>query len=96
MLAKKSNGQELLHNTHRALRGEPFIAEGYTMKTTYMSKDQNWNDGTTTYWFDVNGDTYGVVHGGESCNSKVVDCAGAPSDYYTADQFEITPEMIAE
>ncbi|MCR0998685.1 hypothetical protein [Serratia rubidaea] len=67
-----------------------------TINATYISKDQNWNDGTTIYWFDVNGETYGVVHGGESWNSSVVDCDGAPSDHYTADQFNVTEEMIAE
>ncbi|BEO75158.1 MULTISPECIES: hypothetical protein [Serratia] len=67
-----------------------------TIKATYISKDQNWNDGTTTYWFDVNGETFGVVHGGESWNAKVVDCDGAPSDQYTVDQFNVTEEMIAE
>ncbi|WBW63310.1 hypothetical protein [Klebsiella electrica] len=67
-----------------------------TIKATYLSKDQNWTDGTTVYWFDVNGETFGVLHGGESWNSTVVDCDGVPSDQYTVDQFNITEEMIKE
>ena len=63
------------------------------MKATYTTKDQNWNDETTTYWFDVDGETYGVVDAGHDGKS-VVDCDGVPSDDYTADQFEITEEMI--
>ncbi|MCP4282817.1 MAG: hypothetical protein GY776_22835, partial [Alteromonas sp.] len=51
------------------------------------SKDQNWNDGSTTYWFNVNGEcgafgidfdneTYGIAEsGGES---KLLDCDGCP------------------
>ena len=34
------------------------------MTTKYISKDQNWNDGTTTYWFDVDGTEYGIVQDG--------------------------------
>ncbi|MDY7621038.1 hypothetical protein ABUK00_11340 [Raoultella planticola] len=66
------------------------------IKATYTNKDQNLTDGTTVYWFDVNGETYGVVHGGESWNAQVVDCDGMPSDQYTIDQLNITEEMIAE
>lgn len=36
------------------------------INATFTSKDQNWTDGTTTYWFDVNGEAFGIVHGGES------------------------------
>lgn len=66
------------------------------IKATYSSKDQNLTDGTTVYWFDVNGETYGVVHGGDSFNATVVDCDGVPSDQYTTDQLNVTEEMIAE
>lgn len=52
-----------------------------TLTSTYTGKDQNWNQGTTTYWFDLsNGETYGVVEGGESWNSSVVDVDGGPVD----------------
>lgn len=31
---------------------------------TYVSKDQNWGNDSTTYWFDVDGTQYGVVEAG--------------------------------
>jgi hypothetical protein len=34
------------------------------MNAKYISKDQNWNDGNTTYWFDVDGNEYGIVEEG--------------------------------
>lgn len=66
-----------------------------TMKATYISKDQNWNDGTTTYWFDVNGETYGVVDAGYDAKA-VVDCDSVPTTDFITDNFEITEEMIAD
>jgi len=54
---------------------------------TYMSKDNNWANESTTYWFELNGeddgtsyqfasDVYGVAEsGGES---SFLDCDGAP------------------
>lgn len=30
------------------------------MNVTYLSKDNNWQNENTTYWFDVDGETYGV------------------------------------
>lgn len=57
------------------------------------SKDQNWTDGTTTYWFDVDGETYGVVE--SEGQRTVVDCDGAPTTDFVADQFEITTEMVS-
>lgn len=62
---------------------------------TYINKDQNWADGTTTYWFDVNGTIYGVVHGGPSCNAAVVDDEGYPTSDFNVDDFDITDDMIA-
>ena len=49
------------------------------MKTlTFVAKDQNWADESTTYWFDVDGEMYGVV---ESCGeSTIVDCDGCPDN----------------
>lgn len=67
-----------------------------TIKATFTSKDNSRADDTTTYWFDINGETYGVVHSGESWNSQVVDSDGVPSTDYTVEQFVITDEMIAE
>ena len=48
---------------------------------TYLSKDQNWADESTTYWFDIDGETWGVV---ESCGeSSIVDCDGCPDNQST-------------
>ncbi len=57
------------------------------MKTTYTSKDQNWQDGSTIYWFtltgrdngtgkEFDGDVFGVVESGPT--STIVDCDGCP------------------
>lgn len=43
---------------------------------TYMSKDQNWQNESTTYWFDVVGEIYGVVESGQG--GIVVNCDGCP------------------
>lgn len=42
----------------------------------YTGKDQNWQDEQTTYWFDVEGDVYGVVEGCTDCS--IVDVDGCP------------------
>ena len=49
------------------------------MKTlSFVAKDQNFNDESTTYWFDIDGETWGVV---ESCGkSTIVDCDGCPDN----------------
>lgn len=44
---------------------------------TYNGKDQNWTDGSTTYWFEVDGEQYGVVEGN---GAGIVDCGGYPID----------------
>ncbi|WP_123803248.1 hypothetical protein [Candidatus Pantoea deserta] len=66
------------------------------INANFTGKDQNWSDGTTVYWFEVNGEAYGVVHSGESWNSKVVDSTGNPTDRYSVEEFNITDKMIAE
>ena len=43
---------------------------------TYLSKDQNWQDGTTTYWFEFVGEIFGVAESGQC--SVIVDCDGYP------------------
>lgn len=68
---------------------------GASMKTitaTFITKDQNWTDGTTVYWFDIEGETFGVLQ--EGSDSKVVDCDGNPTTEYSASQFTITDDMI--
>jgi len=43
---------------------------------TYLDKDQNWQDETTIYWFDINDEIYGV----SDCNGveTIVNCDGYP------------------
>ena len=65
-----------------------------TLNATFINKDDNRPDGTQVFWFDVNGETYGVIQGGDSHNANVVDCDGCPTDVYSVDQFNITKEMI--
>ena len=45
---------------------------------TYVSADQNWQDGTTIYWFEMDGETYGIAEGE---NAGPLDCDGMPIDY---------------
>lgn len=41
---------------------------------TYLFKDLNLADESTTYWFDIDGETWGIV---ESCGElSIVDCDG--------------------
>ncbi|QHJ82615.1 MAG: hypothetical protein [Bacteriophage sp.] len=65
-----------------------------TINATFTTKDQNFNDGTTIYWFEVECESFGVVES-ECGNREVVDCDGCPSDEYTADQFIITEDMLS-
>ena len=46
---------------------------------TYTTADQNWADGNTTYWFELGGETFGIVEGER--NPGPVDCDGMPIDY---------------
>ena len=54
---------------------------------TYTTKDQNWQDETTTYWFEVDGhdngtgmsfenQVFGIAESGN--DNTVVDCDGSP------------------
>lgn len=72
--------------------------------TNYIGKDQNTNNASTTYWFDVDGETFGVV---ESCGeTSFVDCDGYPTSKDTICQADrnildaletaVTDEMRAE
>lgn len=45
---------------------------------TYHSKDQNWMNGSTTYWFEIDGELYGIVEGEDD---GVVDSDSSPMDY---------------
>ena len=81
--------------------------KGNNMKATYESKDQNWTDEQTIYWFDVVGDG-SFIHGGkfgvvEGQNAGIVDDEGAPIEgmFYehtirAALNGAVTDEMRAE
>lgn len=46
------------------------------MNAIYTTKDQNFSNEQTVYWFDVDGEEYGVSdQAGDIC---VVDCDGCP------------------
>lgn len=60
-----------------------------SINVEFITADQNWQDGTTTYWFKLNGEhgsgrefeneTFGIVEGER--NPGPVDCDGMPIDY---------------
>ena len=67
----------------------------------YLTKDQNWTDATTIYWFeDSNGETFGI----SDCEGEktALDCDGHPIDCNeqlknrVLNECVITDEMIAE
>ena len=60
---------------------------------TYTGKDQNHQNETTTYWFDRDGESFGVA---ESCGeSTLLDCDGAPvvDNHTNIDDFVVTDRM---
>jgi hypothetical protein len=46
---------------------------------TFSSKDQNWQSGTTTYWFVLDGTDYGTNKTFDNETFGIVDCAGEKS-----------------
>jgi hypothetical protein len=46
------------------------------MAVVFIEKDQNWQNEQTVYWFDVDGETYGVSE--QPLDVAVVDCDGCP------------------
>lgn len=86
-------------------------SEDDTMATaTFIEKSQNWQEETTTYWFELNGEDYGtgIEFDGETFgiaesgpDSQVVDSEGAPltdGDHQAIavrNTVEVTDEMRA-
>lgn len=80
------------------------------LKVNYISKDQNFNNETTIYWFEIDGTDYGSektfdneTFGVADCNGHlaVVDNDGCPvlNDYIemvVLRECKITDEMIGE
>ncbi len=46
---------------------------------TFSIKDNNWQEASTTYWFDVDGEQFGIRECG--CETDVLDSDGCPVDY---------------
>ena len=65
------------------------------MKTvTYLFKDQNLADESTTYWFDIDGETWGVV---ESCGElSIVDCDWCHDNQSTEIEFALLGAVADE
>lgn len=63
------------------------------MKATYLTKDQNWQNESTTYWFDMDSEMYGIVEGE---GAGAVDCDGCPIDYNDALRAEVERECVVE
>jgi len=64
----------------------------------YLSKDQEWSNETTTYWFliegdsDLSGKVFGVAESGPT--SAVLDSDGAPLDYSEHDLNRVTKYCV--
>ena len=58
---------------------------------TFITADQNWQDETTIYWFDMDGEMYGMVEGE---GAGAVDCDGCPIDYNDALRAEVERNCI--
>jgi hypothetical protein len=81
------------------------------MQVTFKSKDQNWQEESTTYWFELTGvdvgtgrefdaELFGVCESG--ADSKILDCDGCPMTVGDAVQIaakrhcDVTAEMRGE
>ena len=71
------------------------------MKIKYLTKDQNWQDETTIYWFRLDGfgtgavfenDTYGVAETGS--DTYIVDADGTPIPYGDYDEIAVRKYCI--
>lgn len=58
---------------------------------TFTTADQNYQNGTTIYWFEMDGETYGVAEGD---NEGILDSDGAPIDYNDTLRAEVERECI--
>lgn len=58
----------------------------------YLDKDQNFQDGNTVYWFDVDGESYGVCESAEA--PKLLDCDGYPCNLSDTWAIEIMSKLV--
>lgn len=79
------------------------------LTAAFNTKDQNWSDENTIYWFDVTGTNDGDedgLYGISDCNGekRLLDCDGCPcnaDDHHMAVVFDVcleslTSDIIAE
>ncbi len=63
------------------------------MKTaTFIEKVQNWQNETTIYWFELDGETWGV----SDCNGErtIVDCDGCPVNISDAKNAHLPTALV--
>lgn len=63
------------------------------MKTAnFIEKDQNWQNETTVYWFELDGETWGV----SDCNGErtIVDCDGCTVSMSDAKNAHLTAALV--
>jgi hypothetical protein len=65
------------------------------MNVTYNGKDKNLADASTIYWFDIDGEIYGLVEAGP-LPPIVVDCDGCPNNVSAAINNALISVMTAE
>lgn len=59
---------------------------------TFTSKDNNWADNTTVYWFELGGEDWGVSDCGG--DEVIVDCDGCPINTGDARNAHLPSELI--
>ena len=62
------------------------------LKAMYAGKDQNYQDETTNYWFELGDDEFAV----SECNgsSKLLDCDGSPLNLDDSENQEIFDKLV--
>ena len=64
-------------------------------KANYLSKDQNWQDETTIYWFECSGEFEGLYGVAESCGElSIVDNECVPLDEGNYDYRKLSDVLI--
>jgi len=48
------------------------------MEIEHKNTDQNWQEQSTTYWFDVDGESFGLCDKGYGGETRLLDCDGCP------------------
>ena len=73
------------------------------MKIEYMTKDQNWQNETTIYWFELTGTDYGsgIEFDGHKLgvaeigsDTYIVDADGTPIPYRDCDEIALRKHLV--